>query len=396
MRVVHFDEMFHPDFGDQINILPKFQVKKGHEVIIVTGDSSIPHPRFLNFADNSNMIQKDREFEKRTGAKVIRIGIKRFISSRAVFQKDFTKIIDDLNPDILFCHFNDSLVGMYYIRNVKKLNYPLILDSHMLEMASKNKLKNLFRIYYRNFITSKIKKYKIKIIKTQQSDYVNKRLGVPESLTPYISFGTDTSIFNPNQNIRRNFRKELNIPEDDFVVVYTGKLNEVKGGKILAEAFLKKFNSEKNVTLITVGNISTEYEKEVRRMFNESQNNIINIPTQKYIDLAKFYQISNLSVFPKQCSLSFFDAQACGLPVIAEDNSINKERLSHNNGYTYELNNVNDLRNKITELIIDEDNEYNTLSSNSIKYIKKNFDYEKLTDEYNEIFKNELEIFHNK
>lgn len=31
MRIVHLDQMFHPDFGDQINILPKYQVKQGHE-----------------------------------------------------------------------------------------------------------------------------------------------------------------------------------------------------------------------------------------------------------------------------------------------------------------------------------------------------------------------------
>lgn len=395
MRIVHFDQMFHPDFGDQINILPKFQVKIGHEVIIVTGDSSVPHPRFKNFADNSNMNQKDKEFESKTGVKIVRVGIKKFVSGRGIFENGFDKIVDNLNPDILFCHFNDTLVGMHYIKKAHKLNYPLILDSHMLEMASKNKLKNLFRFYYRKFITPKIKKNNIIIIKTQNEDYLNDKLGVPRKLTPYISFGTDTSVFKPNPVKKDLLRNELGISNDDFVVVYTGKLDEEKNGKLLANAFLNKFDTTRKVTLITVGNMKNDYEREVLDIFNLSDNRIINIPTQKYIDLAQYYQCADVSVFPKQSSLSFFDAQACGLPVIAEDNNINVDRLSNGNGVTFKSDNLEDLRKKVSNFIKNEYN-YTDMSMNAINYIKENFDYKNLTNEYESIIQSEVEKFHKK
>lgn len=162
MRIVHFDQMFHPEFGDQINILPKFQVKQGHEVFIITGKNDVPHPRFQGFADLSNMDEKDKAFETATGVKIIRIDINRFISGRAIYKSGHRKIVDNLKPDILFCHFNDTVIGMYYIFNHKKLDYPVVFDSHMLEMASKNPLNKAFRILYKLFITPIIKKINLK------------------------------------------------------------------------------------------------------------------------------------------------------------------------------------------------------------------------------------------
>ena len=37
MRIVHIEDYFKPTMGYQINIIPAYQVKQGHEVIIVSG-----------------------------------------------------------------------------------------------------------------------------------------------------------------------------------------------------------------------------------------------------------------------------------------------------------------------------------------------------------------------
>ena len=323
MKIVHFDEMFHPEFGDQINIVTKYQVKQGHDVYIVTGDSSVIHPRFNNFADNTNMDEKDKIFEASTGVKIIRIDIIKYISGRAIFRRGYKKLIDNLKPDILFCHYNDTVIGMYYTLINKKLEYPVIFDSHMLAMASKNPLNKVYRRFYSLIVAPIIKQNKLRVIRTQDDDYVNTHLGVPSELTPFISFGSDTTLFYPDSDIKLKIRKQLNLKDDDFVVVYTGKFSEAKGGKILAEAFRQKFDSNRRVVLLAVGNTNTEYEKQVEGIFNKSNNVVLRFPTQKYFDLPKFYQVADLCVFPKQCSLSFYDAQACGVPVIAEDNNIN-------------------------------------------------------------------------
>lgn len=39
MKIVHVEDFFHPDAGYQINILPKYMAKMGHEVVVITSET---------------------------------------------------------------------------------------------------------------------------------------------------------------------------------------------------------------------------------------------------------------------------------------------------------------------------------------------------------------------
>ena len=266
----------------------------------------------------------------------------------------------------------------------------------MLEMASRNPLRSLFRSYYRNFITPIIVCWWT-VIRTQDDNYVNRCLGIPEDQTPFISFGTDTSIFFPDNEVKLRFRNKYGISSDDFVVVYTGKLGEAKGGKLLAKAFIEEFNVNKKIVLIVVGNTKgDDYGNEVEELFSKSKNRIIRFPTQKYTDLPQFYQAADLSVFPKQCSLSFYDAQACGLPVIAEDNNINIDRLKHGNGFTFKAGDINDFREKILKCVDMDETEFKQMKKNAYNYVRDNYDYKNIAEQYTNILVNEYKKYQRK
>lgn len=396
MRIVHFDETFHPDFGYQINVLPKYQIKQGHEVFIVTAKLDMPHPVFSTFGDNYNIDQKDRYYEQITGVKIVRIAVKKPIWGRVRFKKGYREVVDNLKPDILFCHFNDTFAGIYFTIHCKELNYPVIFDSHMLEMASKSHFSKIFRFFYNLFLTPIIKRNNLVVIRTQDDTYVNKCLGIPLSQAPFISFGSDSELFKPDEQTKKAFRIKNNISEDDFVIVYTGKLDQAKGGIFIAETFKSKLlnKKNKNVVLMVIGNTSGKYGKEVEKIFKESENRIIRFPTQNYKDLPKFYQASDLSIFPRQCSLSFYDAQACALPVVSEDNNINIDRLRYGNGFNFKANNIDDFRGKIKLCIEINDTKYQEMKNNSLKYIKENFDYQDIAKKYTEILISEYNKFH--
>lgn len=67
MRIVHIEDFFHPDAGYQINILTKYQVRQGHEVIVVTSEMQ-KMPRYLtNFFGTDNIEEKDRDFTEKNG-----------------------------------------------------------------------------------------------------------------------------------------------------------------------------------------------------------------------------------------------------------------------------------------------------------------------------------------
>lgn len=107
----------------------------------------------------------------------------------------------------------------------------MMFDSHMLSMASDNKFVKAYEFVYRLIFTNIIKRKQYDVIRTQDDNYVNEHLGIPIEQTPFISFGTDTMLFAPSKEIRETFRRKNKIDENEFVVVYTGKLTEAKGGK---------------------------------------------------------------------------------------------------------------------------------------------------------------------
>lgn len=393
MRILHWDEMFHPSFGYQINLLAKFQAKEGHEVIILTSDKIDQHPTFSGFGDNRDIQSKDQNYSNQYNVRIIRLPIHTVISGRVIFKRGYIKRIKELNPDVIMCHTNDTLSAIMIAQKYKQINIPIIFDNHMLEMASKNPLRQLFRLYFKWFITPLIKKNEWTVIKTQDDNYVNKCLGIPYDQTPFISFGSDTTLFYPDSNVRRKFRIENEIDQNEFVVVYAGKIDEAKGGKFLAESILEKVISRRKVVFMIVGNVSGEYGNEVEDLFLQSENRLIRFPTQDYTELSKFYQAADLAIFPKQCSLSFFDVQACALPVLSENNNINVDRLKYGNGITFQSEDISDFREKLN-LFVDMDNDLlEKYKENSLKFINENYDFASIEKRYTQILLNEVERF---
>lgn len=383
MKILHIDETFHPNFGYHCNPLAKFQQAQGHTVTIVTVEKEWLYPLYKVFReDGSGLEEADQRYEETTGVKIIRVEAKGYFKRRLVFKKDIFDVVEQLQPDVIYVHCVETLTGMRFLRNHKMRKYPMLFDSHMLPMAARNPHSKWFDRFFKLFFTPIIRKKGYTVIRTQDDTYVNTHLGIPEKQTPFISFGTDTMLFHPDNTVKAAFRKEYNIPENAFVVVYTGKLSPPKNGKLLAAAVQKEFPFP--FALVLVGSPPpTLYGKEVREMFALSENQIVRFKTQNYMDLGKFYQAADLSVFPKQCSMSFYDAQACGLPVLSEDNNINVDRCSHGNGFNFKAGDVADFRAKIIEIARLSQEERLKLSENAIAFIQDGgYDYANIAQQY--------------
>lgn len=83
---------------------------------------------------------------------------------------------------------------------------------------------------------------------------------------------------------------------------------------------------------------------QIEARFQQSPNRIIRFPTQKYVDLAPFFQSADLALIPVQCSLSLFDLNAAGVPVLAEDNDVNVVRCGYGNGWTFRAGDLQDFQ----------------------------------------------------
>ena len=393
MKILHWEEMFHPSFGYQINILAKFQAMQGHDVTIMSPERITEHPYFSNFAQEGDLDAGDAEYTRIYGVKIIRMPWKRVVSGRVIYKRGYIEKIKSFDADIVFVHTNDTISAINIARKHKRINKPLIFDNHMVEVASENRYSGLFRKAFRTFVSPIVKKNKWIVFRTQDIDFINKAYGLPEELTPFLSFGTDTTLFHPDDEVKKAFRAELDIADNDFVVVYTGKINEGKGGKLFANTIKDKFPVDKNIVFIIVGSTSAEYGKEVEPLFAQSENRVIRFPTQEYQNLAKFYQAGDLSVFPHQSSLSFYDAQACELPVISDDDKLNVDRVAHGNGFSFKTGDINDFRDKILKCAQMDCAEYDKMKKNSYDFVINGYDYADIARECSDIMEKEIERF---
>jgi glycosyltransferase involved in cell wall biosynthesis len=399
MKIVHVEDFFHPDAGYQVNMLARLQVLQGHQIDIVTGEME-KIPGFLTeFFGIDRIQERDEQYTAETGARIHRVPLHGFYSGRAIFQAlKLFKQVRQLKPDVVFVHGGDTLTGTLFIALSSWLPYPLVLDVHMLEMASKHRYREYFRAFYKRVITPIILKRRIPLIRVVDSDYVEKHLGIPLKYTHYLSLGTDTDFFQPNAENKRPVREQLGLSPYAFVVLYAGKLDEHKGGIFFSEALLRKLNSTsgRDIEFLIIGNAVGESGKKAEENLVASENRIVRLPTQRYLDLAAFYQAADVAVFPRQCSMSFFEAQSCGLPVLFEENEINCMRVGDGNAFTFEPGSIHSLREKLIWFASIPSSDYLLFSRKARDYVLRSYDFVVLAQQYSNVLKEAVEEWKHK
>jgi len=394
MKIVHVEDFFHPDAGYQCNVLLKYLVNFGHEVTIITAELDIIPDRLISFFGREGIEQRDREFEANYGVRIIRFPAWKYFSGRVIFQRGLLETICSCHPDIVYVHGNDTFTGLWTTLHQKKLDCPLIMDSHMVDMASENKFRSLFYLFYRTFITPIIKKHNIQVIRTADDEFVQTRLGIPISQAPVISFGSDTLLFHPDKECRNAWRKEKHISDDAFIILYAGKMDVAKGGKLLADMTCLPIDTNREIIYMIIGNTTGEYGKEVESRFSESPYRVLRFPTQKYTDLASLFKVADLALIPRQCSLSLYDFCACGLPVLAENNPINIGRCSHNNGWTFAAENLGDFKKKLEHILALDDADWQKASKDATAFIMESYDYKVKAREYEDAIRKAYDDFY--
>ena len=166
---------------------------------------------------------------------------------------------------------------------------------------------------------------------------------------------------------KENKRAELEIEENDFVLLFVGRVVKDKGVNELIEAFTildKKFN---NLKLLMVGDFEEELSpidiKSIERMRNNP--NIISVGFQK--DIRSYLSVSSLFVLPSYregLPNSLIEAGSFGLPLLATDiNGCNEVIIPNKTGILVEKKSVESLVNGI-QYLIENGELYGTIKSN--------------------------------
>lgn len=164
------------------------------------------------------------------------------------------------------------------------------------------------------------------------SDFINNRVRTISSAGGKITTvrnGIDVRTFAPDTNIRSK-RDELGIAEDDFLLVFSGRINRDKGVSELIDAMLKlKDNTKIKLVIIGnsfFGNVSDTADGFIGQMKAKSaviRDRIIFTGFIPYDKMPEYLHMADAAIIPSVWDDPFpttvLEAQAAGLPVITTD-----------------------------------------------------------------------------
>lgn len=202
--------------------------------------------------------------------------------------------------------------------------------------------------------------------------------------------GTDTDYFKFDGNFRQRIRRELKFADDDFVLLYSGRLVESKGLVELLEAveslpedILNRFK------LVLIGKIESAGLKKLVNRFRNRQWFLYHGPVGRD-NIKKFYSCADSFVLPSYyegISSSLLEAMATGLPSIVTNVGGNIEVvINKKNGLVVEPGKPGELKYAI-ELLYNDTSLRKRLSAAARSTVVRKFNLHNKSAQYIKLFK---------
>ncbi len=350
MKIGIFSDTYPPAINGvatSIITLQKALEQQGHEVLIVTA----------NLADISYQIEDN--IIKLPG---IPLGIYDYRMTGLYPLKIINKI-KEWDLDVIHSH-SFFTVGLFARIIAKKLEIPLIHTYHtMIED-------------YTHYVDKRgvFKKTTEKIIKPITDYYCDKtieELIVPTKKTYNLfkekyQYDRDVHIIPTGINLEKFYsenyqnkdiqklKNKYQFNNEDFVLLYVGRIAKEKDVEFLIKNHLKKNNHK----LLIVGDGP---DRNILQEKTQKNQNIIFTGKVNYEKIGLYYQLADIFVTASQTEtqgLTIIEALAAGIPVVAINDPAFREVINKNNGYLFNtreeyqkiignLSNDEDLLNKL-------------------------------------------------
>lgn len=200
-----------------------------------------------------------------------------------------------------------------------------------------------------------------------------KAYGLRDSQLAFAPHAVDNSRFAENRITEvLALRQELGIKPEEIIILFSGKLQEIKNPALLIQAFCNMDIS--NTQLLMVGSGRLEEELKFLASGNSSSKRIHFLPFQNQSRMPVIYQACDLfclpSKFPGETwGLAVNEAMAAGKAILASDEVGSAlDLVSPQNGMVFKSENLDDLTQKLTALV-ESKTKLNRLGENSRKKI---------------------------
>lgn len=240
MKIVHItpDAPYNDYWGYQDNLLPKYQRRLGHEVIMITTNRMHKDGKIVE-TECSDYVLSD-------GVRVIRRGYKDYglATVTGVMRKiDVLELLEKLLPDFIFYHGLCSYTIYDVVRYIKRHPDCHFVEDNHLDYNIGNQFRTpkekAVRAWLR-FMNRKPSRYVSKVYgvtpwrKTYAEDYFH----ISPEKTDVLMMGADDEKMDlPNkQKLREEIRSQYGITDERFLIVSGGKLDRNKRVNLLMRA----------------------------------------------------------------------------------------------------------------------------------------------------------------
>ncbi len=149
---------------------------------------------------------------------------------------------------------------------------------------------------------------------------VQKKYWLRDNHVLMIPNGIDSDYYSPDNHIRRCMRKELNFDEEDFVIIFSGRLDPVKNFALLLEVFEYCYKRDKKTKLLIIGDGPERRKIEQLSIQKDIHTGLVMVGQRvEVLPYLRAGDVFLLTSFTEQMPLTILEAMSVGLPVIASD-----------------------------------------------------------------------------
>ena len=396
MKILHVAHFFYPclSAGGVVNASYQIASKQGKDddVKVISSDSCKERLKFPNgrYDVDVDGIKVDYFKNLSNGFK-----LKTMLDTPLAAPFKISKDIKDY--DIVHIHEHRQTLAIIASYFARKNNIPYIVQAHgsVLPFFQKEGLKNLF---------DKVFGFKIlhnascvfALTEVEKEQYL--KMGVDEDKIEIVPLGINLEEYE-NLPAYGKFRSKFNIGENDKLILFVGRIHEIKGLDLLLDAFndLIVQSNEKNslenidcssIKLAIVGpddGYLVKLEEKVKE-YSLEENVIITGPLYKeekqeaLVDCDLFVIPSKYESF----TTSGLEAMACSKPLVLTKNNHIHDWVDGNVGIACE-DNKDSLREAIEKVLFDEELSQ-IFAENGNKLIKEKYNWDIINDQILEIY----------
>lgn len=263
---------------------------------------------------------------------------------------DVVNLIRIYQYEFIHCHTPiGSVIGRLA---AKRTNTKIIYTAHGFHFFKGAPMKNWLLYYPVEWICSWMTDVLITINK---EDYERAKRHLHAKKTEYIpGVGVDVEKFAVCYVDKEKKCKELGIPDDKFIMLSVGELQERKNYKVVIDALGKLQNHNVYYLIAGQGALKEEYEQAVKSYDLQENIKLLGYRT----DIDELCEIADCFVhtaFHEGLSVALLEAMASGLPIIGSDVRGVRDLVEHKKGgICVNPESINEMQDAIQTLCLDK------------------------------------------